>query len=268
MLPALPSHQGGKTTLALESAKASGLPFIYLDLESEQDRTKLEQAELYLGDHLDKLVVLDEVHRAPGLFPVLRGLIDRNRRAGRRSGQYLLLGSASLDLLKQSGETLAGRIAYLELAPFNLLEAHQYGADNLWVRDGFPENQMAPSDASSLRLRQDFIRTYLERDIPQFGPRIAAETLRRFWIMLAHHQGGILSTAQFARNLGVDAKTAAAYLDLLVDLLLVRRLPLACKSWQATCQIAESLCPRPWAGACAACHSGQGRPACPPGRQT
>lgn len=222
-------RQAGKTTLALEGAKASGLPFIYLDLESEQHRAKLEQAELYLGDHLDKLVILDEVHRAPGLFPTLRGLIDRNRRSGRRSGQYLLLGSASLELLKQSGETLAGRIAYLELAPFSLLEAHQYGADNLWVRGGFPESQIAPNDAGSLRWRQDFIRTYLERDIPQFGPRIAAETLRRFWIMLAHHQGGILNTAQFARNLGVDAKTAAAYLDLLVDLLLVRRLP----TWHA-----------------------------------
>lgn len=218
-------RQAGKTTLALESAQASNSSFIYLDLESEQDRAKLEQAELYLGDHLDKLVILDEVHRVPGLFPVLRGLIDRNRRAGRRAGQYLLLGSASLDLLKQSGETLAGRIAYLELPPFNLLEAQQHGAEKLWVRGGFPESLLAANDGGSLRWRQDFIRTYLERDIPQFGPRIAAETLRRFWIMLAHHQGGILNTAQFARNLGVDAKTAAAYLDLLVDLLLVRRLP-------------------------------------------
>jgi predicted AAA+ superfamily ATPase len=217
-------RQVGKTTLALEAAKASGRPFVYLDLESEQDRSKLAQAELYLSDHLDKLVILDEVHRAPGLFPILRGLIDRNRREGRRAGQYLLLGSASLDLLKQSGESLAGRIAYLELAPFNLHEAENFSADQLWVRGGFPESLLAVSDARSLRWRQDFIRTYLERDIPQFGPRIAAETLRRFWGMLAHHQGGLLNTAQFARNLGVDGKTAAAYLDLMVDLLLVRRL--------------------------------------------
>jgi len=217
-------RQVGKTTLALEAAHASGQPFLYLDLESEQDRAKLEQAELYLGDHLDKLVILDEVHRAPGLFPILRGLIDRNRRAGKRAGQYLLLGSASLDLLKQSGETLAGRIAYLELAPFNLQEAQGHSADQLWVRGGFPESLLAPNDSRSLRWRQDFIRTYLERDIPQFGPRIAAETLRRFWTMLAHHQGGQLNTAQFARNLGVDGKTATSYLDLLVDLLLVRRL--------------------------------------------
>jgi predicted AAA+ superfamily ATPase len=218
-------RQAGKTTLALEVAKSIGRPSLYLDLESEQDRGKLAQAELYLADHVDKLVILDEVHRAPGLFPVLRGLIDKGRRAGRKAGRFLLLGSASLDLLKQSGETLAGRIAYLELMPFTLLETGHLPADTLWVRGGFPESLLAPGAARSLRWRQDFIRSYLERDIPQLGPRIAAETLRRFWGMLAHHQGGLLNTAQFARNLGVDAKTAASYLDLLVDLLLVRRLP-------------------------------------------
>ena len=216
-------RQAGKTTLALELGKSHNA--LYLDLESEQDRAKLAQPELYLTDHRDKLVILDEVHRTPGLFPVLRGLIDKGRRAGRRAGQYLLLGSASLDLLKQSGETLAGRIAYLELAPFNVLETQALPADDIWVRGGFPESLLAADAARSLRWRQNFIRTYLERDIPQFGPRIAAETLRRFWGMLAHHQGGLLNTAQFARNLGVDAKTAASYLDLLVDLLLVRRLP-------------------------------------------
>src|SRR3990170_8814716 len=216
-------RQVGKTTLALEIGKANNA--IYLDLESEQDRSKLSQPELYLADHQDKLVILDEVHRVPGLFPVLRGLIDQGRRAGRRSGQYLLLGSASLDLLKQSGETLAGRIAYLELAPFNVLETGELPADDLWVRGGFPESLLASNAARSLRWRQDFIRTYLERDIPQFGPRIATDILRRFWGMLAHHQGGLLNTAQFARNLGVDVKTAGSYLDLLVDLLLVRRLP-------------------------------------------
>jgi predicted AAA+ superfamily ATPase len=218
-------RQAGKTTLALAVAKAAARPSLYLDLESEQDRAKLAQAELYLADHADELVILDEVHRAPGLFPVLRGLIDKGRRAGRKSGRFLLLGSASLDLLKQSGETLAGRIAYLELTPFNLLETRRLPSDQLWLRGGFPESLLAPNTAQSLRWRKDFIRSYLERDVPQFGPRIAAETLRRFWSMLAHHQGGLLNTAQFARNLGVDAKTAAAYLDLLVDLLLVRRLP-------------------------------------------
>lgn len=216
-------RQVGKTTLAL--AIAERRPFLYLDLESEQDRAKLAQAELYLADHQDKLVILDEVHRAPGLFPVLRGLIDRARRAGRREGQFLLLGSASLDLLKQSGETLAGRIAYLELAPFDVLESGPDAIDDLWVRGGFPESLLAQDNVRSMRWRQDFIRTYLERDIPQFGPRIAAETLRRFWVMLAHAEGGLLNTAQFARNLGVDVKTVGSYLALLVDLLLVRRVP-------------------------------------------
>lgn len=220
-------RQVGKTTLALQVAHA--LPSIYLDLESERDRAKLAQPELYLADHLDKLVILDEVHRTPGLFPVLRGLIDQARRSGKRAGQYLLLGSASLDLLQQSGETLAGRIAYLELGPLNILETGADDADTLWLRGGFPESFTAASAARSLRWRQNFIRTYLERDIPQFGPRIAAETLRRFWTMLAHHQSGLLNVAQLARNLGVDAKTAQAYIDLLCDLLLVRRLP----SWHA-----------------------------------
>lgn len=218
-------RQVGKTTLAMEAAKATGMPWLYLDLESERDRAKLAQAELYLADQRDKLVILDEVHRAPGLFPQLRGLIDANRRAGRPAGQYLLLGSASLELLKQASETLAGRVAYLELAPFTLLETPHLAMDELWLRGGFPESLLASSAVRSLRWRQDFIRTYLERDVPMLGPRIPAETLRRFWSMLAHHQGGLLNVAQFARNLGVDAKTAAAYLDLLVDLLLVRRLP-------------------------------------------
>lgn len=220
-------RQVGKTTLALEIGQRYNA--LYLDLESAQDLAKLAQPELYLQDHQDRLVILDEVHRTPGLFPILRGLIDQGRRSGRRAGMYLLLGSASLDLLRQSGETLAGRIAYLELTPFHVLEARDQTVDALWVRGGFPESLLAPDSRRSLRWRQDFIRTYLERDIPQFGPRIAAETLRRFWNMLAHLQGCLLNTAQLARNLGVDAKTATGYLDLLVDLLLVRRLP----SWHA-----------------------------------
>jgi predicted AAA+ superfamily ATPase len=216
-------RQVGKTTLALEVAKA--IPRIYLDLESERDRVKLAQAELYLADHLGKLVILDEVHRTPGLFPVLRGLIDQARREGKRAGQYLLLGSASLDLLQQSGETLAGRIAYLELGPLNVLETRSEQSDTLWLRGGFPESMTAPSDARSLRWRQNFIRSYLERDVPQFGPRIAADTLRRLWTMLAHHQSGLLNMAQLARNIGVDIKTVQSYIELLCSLLLVRRLP-------------------------------------------
>ncbi len=215
-------RQVGKTTLALELARSQ--PHVYLDLESERDRSKLAQAELYLEGHLDKLVILDEVHRAPGLFPILRGLIDQARRSGHSAGRCLLLGSASLDVLKQSGETLAGRIAYLELSGLNPLETGAEASETLWLRGGFPSSLQAPTDARSLQWRENFIRNYLERDIPQFGPRIAAETLRRFWTMLAHHQGGMLNVAQLARNLGVDAKTAHSYIDLLCDLLLLRRL--------------------------------------------
>lgn len=220
-------RQVGKTTLALAVSKK--LDAVYLDLESEQDRAKLTEPQAYLERHLDRLVILDEVHRAPFLFAELRGLIDRARRRDAANGRYLLLGSASLDLLCQSGESLAGRIRYLELAPFTVIEPTGKSNDQLWLRGGFPSSLLAPGDAQSLRWRRDFIRTYLERDIPQFGPRIAAETLRRFWTMLAHRQGAMLNTAELARNIGVDSKTAARYLDLLVDLLLVRRLP----AWHA-----------------------------------
>ena len=216
-------RQVGKTTLALEIGHTYPNA-LYLDLESEQDRAKMADPELYLSDHQDRLVILDEVHRLPALFPLLRGLIDSARRAGRKNGQYLLLGSAFLDLLKQSGETLAGRIAYLELAPFDVLETGSFPLDDLWVRGGFPDSLLAETPSGSFQWRKNFIRTYLERDIPQFGPRIAAETLRRFWVMLAWQQGSLLNSAQFARNLGVDVKTINGYIDLLVDLLLVRRL--------------------------------------------
>lgn len=215
-------RQVGKTTLALEIAEAR--PSIYLDLESDADRAKLAEPELYLSEHEDKLVILDEVHRLPNLFQILRGLIDSGRRKGRRAGRFLLLGSASIDLLRQSGESLAGRISYLEMHPLDALEVGQGQVERLWIRGGFPDSFLAGTDRASQRWRQDFIRTYLERDIPMFGPRIAAETLRRFWTMLAHHQSGLLNAADFARSLGVDNKTVASYLDLLVDLLLVRRL--------------------------------------------
>ena len=216
-------RQVGKTTLALEIARTR--PSLYLDLETASDRAKLSDPERYLADHEDVLVILDEVHRAPNLFQSLRGLIDSGRRRGKRAGRFLLVGSASVDLLKQSGETLAGRIAYLELAPFDALEVESKQMDNLWLRGGFPSSFLADDDRDSFRWRQDFIRTYLERDIPQLGPRVPAETLRRFWTMLAHSQSTLLNAATLARGLGVDGKTVARYLDLLVDLLLVRRLP-------------------------------------------
>jgi hypothetical protein len=196
-----------------------------LDLESVTDLARLTDPEQYFADHEDDLVVLDELHRVPELFQTLRGVIDRGRRRERKAGRFLLLGSAAIDLLKQSGESLAGRISYLELAPFDALEVPAEGLDTLWVRGGFPSSFLADDDELSLKWRQDFIRTYLERDIPQFGPRIPAETLRRFWTMLAHNQAELLNAANLARGLGVDGKTVAGYLDLLVDLLLVRRLP-------------------------------------------
>lgn len=215
-------RQVGKTTLALEVARDR--PAVYLDLESEADRARLAEPELYLADHLDELVILDEIHRAPGLFEVLRGSIDRGRREGRRAGRFLLLGSAALPLLAQSGESLAGRVAFLELGPFDVTEVGGERLDRLWIRGGFPESFLAAGEAESLRWRRDFIRTYLERDIPQLGPRIPAETLRRLWTMLAHQQGGLLNVSQLARGLGLSGVTVGHYLDLLVDLLLVRRL--------------------------------------------
>lgn len=215
-------RQAGKTTLALELAESR--PAIYLDLESEADRARLTEPELYLSQHADKLVILDEIQRTPQLFQSLRGLIDAGRRRGQGRGRFLVLGSASIDLLKQSSETLAGRIRYMELSPLDAGEVDRDHLDALWLRGGFPESLLADSDAASLRWRGDFIRSYLERDIPQLGPRIPAETLRRFWTMLSHQQGGLLNAASLARALAVDGKTVAAYLDLLVDLLLVRRL--------------------------------------------
>ena len=178
--------------------------------------------EAYLADFDGQLVILDEIQRLPDLFQNLRGIIDERRRAGQSTAQFLLLGSASMDLLRQSSESLAGRIAYLELGPFDALEADDI--ERLWLRGGFPDSYLASSGRSSARWRRDLIRTYLERDIPQLGPRIPAETLRRFWTMLAYAQGGLLNASVFARSLGVDSKTVATYLDLLVDLLLVRRL--------------------------------------------
>lgn len=215
-------RQVGKTTLARMIGEQR--PSLYLDLESDANRSRLAEPELYLASHEDKLVILDEVHQLPGLFQILRGLIDEGRRKGLRSGRFLLLGSASLDLLRQSGESLAGRISYLEMGPIDGLEVPAGDLSQLWNRGGFPDSFLAADDRRSQRWRQDFIRTYLERDVPMLGPRIPAETLRRFWTMLAHHQSGLLNAAEFARALGVDGKTVASYLDLLVDLLLVRRL--------------------------------------------
>ena len=214
-------RQVGKTTLA--QTIAATRESVYLDLESPVDREKLADPVFYLSRHENKLVILDEVQRMPELFASLRGLIDAGRRRGRTSGRFLLLGSASVDLLRQS-ETLAGRIAYIEMSPFDVLETPDDRQSDLWVRGEFPESFLAGDSSRSLIWRQAFIRTYLERDIPQFGPRIPATTLQRFWTMLAHVQGGLFNAAQLARGLAVDGKTVVRYVDLLADLMLVRRL--------------------------------------------
>jgi len=218
-------RQVGKTTLALELGRELGA--VYLDLEDRRDRAKLEEPALFLESCKDRLVILDEIHRMPELFRDLRGIIDRGRREGLRTGRFLLLGSASLDLLREAGETLAGRIAHVDMGPFDLEEvAGQGGAlERLWVRGGYPDSFLADSDDQSFRWRQDFIRTFLERDVALFGPSLPAETLERFWTMLAHHQGQLLNASQLARSLGISPQTATRYVDLMVDLLLVRRLP-------------------------------------------
>ncbi len=220
-------RQAGKTTLAQMLAGELGDKAIYLDLELPSDGAKLADAELYLSAHENRLVILDEIQRAPGIFQILRGVIDRRRRKGIRAGQFLLLGSASIDLLKQSAESLAGRIAYLELAPFTAGEVETLGTnalDRLWVRGGFPDSFLAADDTASFEWRLAFIQTYLERDIPALGPRVPAETLHRFWRMLAHSQGQLLNAARLAAGLGVSGQTVARYLDMLVDLLLARRI--------------------------------------------
>ena len=214
-------RQCGKTTLALEIASEHDA--IYLDLESPSDLIKLKDPELYLSSLNDKLVILDEIQRVPELFSVLRGQIDQRRRQGKRTAQFLLLGSASLELLKQSSESLAGRIAFCELTPLNLLELGP-AIDELWLLGGFPDSLLAHSAEESLLWRRSFIKTYLERDIPQMGFRIPAETLRRFWTMLAHNQSQLFNAAPYAAGLGVKGQTTSRYLDLLVDLLLVRKL--------------------------------------------
>ncbi len=215
-------RQVGKTTLAHEIAESR--PSIYLDLEATADKDKLSDPVLFLGKYADKLVILDEIHRVPALFEALRGIIDTGRRAGHRTGRFLLLGSAAIDLLRQSGETLAGRIAYVDLMPLTTSEVDEADLVTLWLRGGFPDSFLAATDTDSLELRRSFIRTYLERDVPMFGPRIPAETLERLWVMLAHNQGTLLNASRLGSGLGVSAPTVTSYIGLLVDLLLVRRL--------------------------------------------
>ncbi len=218
-------RQSGKTTLSLELARRRDA--VYLDLEDQDDRSRLGEPRLFLDALADRLVILDEIHRAPELFATLRGVIDQGRRRGKGIGRFLILGSASIDLLRQSGESLAGRVESLELMPLSSLEIEDsLSARNaLWLRGGFPQSWLAASDADSLVWRRNFIRTYLERDIPQFGPRVPATTLGRLWTMLAHRQGSLLNVSTLARALETSVRSVGRYIDLFVDLMLLRRLP-------------------------------------------
>lgn len=218
----LGARQVGKTTLAQTIAKQKAS--IYLDLESPEDLAKLADPNRFLQDNNDKLIIIDEIQCAPDLFAVLRGVIDKNRAAGKEGEQFLLLGSASMDLLRQSSESLAGRISYLEMSGLNALETSDDNVRNLWLRGGLPDSYLAKSDTIAMQRLENIIRTYLERDIPQMGFRVAATRLRRLWTMLAHLQGETVNYSKLASNLEVDRKTVNHYIDILTELLLVRRI--------------------------------------------
>ena len=214
-------RQVGKTTLARQVVRERP-DSLYLDLERPSDLAKLADPELFLGGQAHRLVALDEVQKRPDLFPVLRSLVDDDRRPGR----FLVLGSAAPELLRQSAESLAGRIAFLELGPFSLDEvgATPEAMQRLWLRGGFPDSYLAASDEASFNWRLAFVQTFLERDLPQLGLRLPAPTLRRFWQMLAHHHGQLWNGAQLAGALGVSAPTVRHHLDLLEATFVARSL--------------------------------------------
>lgn len=220
-------RQVGKTTLAQDISSRINDNSIYLDLESPSDLIKLSEPEQYFDLNEGKLIVLDEIQRTPEIFQILRGVIDRRKKKGLRTGQFLILGSASLDLMKQSSESLAGRIAFKELFPLNLLEIWGMASlpiETLWLRGGFPDSFLAKSDESSLRWRNNFITTYLERDVPQLAQFIPTNKLRRLWTMLAHQQGAQVNMSRLGANLDLSSPTVANYIGLLEDLLLVRNI--------------------------------------------
>ena len=216
----LGARQVGKSTLARELVRTSGRSATFLDLEDPADLARLEDPLTALAP-LRGIVVLDEIQRRPELFPVLRVLADRPRRPAR----FLVLGSASPDLLRQSSETLAGRIRFLELSGFSLAEVGVPRLDRLWLRGGFPRAYLARSDAASLGWRADFIRTFLERDLPQLGINVGAGAMRRFWSMIAHYHGQTWNSSELARSFGVSDTTTRRWLDLLAATFMVRLLP-------------------------------------------
>lgn len=215
-------RQVGKTTLAHQVlAEIQG---IYLDLESSIDRARLTNPRQFLAANADKLVVLDEIHRMPSLFPELRGLIDEGRRAGKRTGRFLLLGSASMALIKQSGETLAGRVSYLELHGLNVLEVGAAAQTDLWVRGSFPDSFIETAPMDSMLWRDSFIRTYMEKEIPLFADKTYPDFFRKLLTMLAHAQGGQLNVSALSKNLERSRQFVSDAVELLEQLLLIRRL--------------------------------------------
>ncbi len=212
-------RQVGKTTLARMLQKDVERECVYLDLELPSDMDKLHEPELYLSTHEDKLVIIDEIQRMPEIFPLLRAIVDRNRQPGR----FLILGSASPDLIKRSSESLAGRIIYHELSPFLLSEIN-YEIQRLWLRGGLPESFLSNTDEESYIWRDAFIKTHLERDIPQLGIQVSSVNLRRFWSILAHMHGQLWNASQIARALGVSAPTVRHYLDILQETFVIRQL--------------------------------------------
>ena len=218
----LGARQIGKTTLAKYIAE--DMDSLYLDLESPEDQLKLNDPVAFLKSQRNKLIILDEIQRTPDLFMVLRGIIDQNREVGHQAGQFLMLGSASMDLMRQSAESLAGRITYIEMSGLNVLEINQDDIQKLWFRGGFPNSYLASGDDIAMDWLENFIRTYLERDVPQLASSVPANTLRRLWTMLAHLQGETINYSKLSANLEIDSKTVCKYIDILVDLLLIRRL--------------------------------------------
>ncbi len=223
-------RQVGKTTLALEIANSKiNKDVVYIDLERDSDLGRLNEPETYLQRFANKLLIIDEVQRKPDLFRALRSLVDERKRAGERAGQFLLLGSASRDLIQHSSETLAGRIRFLELSPFSIFELlsnvpQDFDIEKLWMRGGFPDSYLAGSDDESWDWRSDFIASYVERDIPLMGPKVPATRMKRFWMMLAHWHGQQVNTSSLGKSLEVDHKTIRSYLDILTDFYMVRQL--------------------------------------------
>lgn len=214
------SRQAGKTTLAKMIRKGISKKVIYLDLELTSDLNKLHDPELYLAQFTDSLVIIDEIQRLPSLFPLIRALVDKKRIGGR----FLILGSASPELIKRSSESLAGRIIYHELSPFTIHETGHKNIQQLWLRGGYPLSYLAGSAEDSFQWRESFIKTYLEMDIPQLGIRVPSAQLRRFWTMVAHSHGHLWNASQIAGSLGVSAPTVRSYLDILEETFVVRRL--------------------------------------------